>query len=304
MALNMPLELDPVVHPDAWLEARRKGIGSSDAAVVLGLSPYRTPLALWAEKRGLAPPQPETPAMRRGKLLEAHILDEAQELLGCELPSGARQVFLQHRDRPWQIATLDGLTVDGLVVEAKTVGWRSARFWGEPGTDEIPEPYLVQVQHQLAVAGRDEAAVVALIGGSDLHVYRIRRDDRLIDRMTAIEAAFWACVLDAVEPPVTDAADAEVLAYLHPPTDAAVELWGAVAAIADRYEECGRAAREAGQARDLARAELLAAMGDASRGTLPDGRTVSRKLVRREAYTVKASEYTTLTVKAPKGGAA
>jgi putative phage-type endonuclease len=279
----------------AWLDARRKGIGSSDAAAVLGLDPYRTPLGVWAEKRGLVPPVEETPAMRRGRLLEDHILDEAERLLDCG--PLARQAFVQHPLRCWQLATLDGLAESGLIVEAKTVGMRQARLWGEPGTDEIPDGYMVQVQHQMAVNGSDEAAVVALIGGSDLHVYRVRRDDRLIGRMVDLQAAFWASVIEGVEPPVTDAADAEVLAYLHPATDAAINLPPDVAKLADDYAEFGRVAREANASRDLLKAQILAAMGDAGRGTLPDGRTIVRRTIKRDGYTVKPSEYQTLTIK-------
>jgi putative phage-type endonuclease len=286
----------PATDRADWLAARRAGIGSSDAAAVLGVCPYRTAFQVWAEKRGLMPPPVETPAMRRGLLLEGHILDEAERLLECG--TLCRQVFVAHPDRPWQLATLDGLTADGtLIVEAKTVGYRQAHLWGEPWTDEVPDAYLVQVQHQLAVTGIGRAAVVALIGGSDLNVYHVERDDRLIGQLVDLEAAFWAGVRDGVEPPVTDPADAEILAFLHPITDAAIDLPPDVAELVDAYQDTGRTIRALEVSRGLARAQLLAALGDAGRGTLPDGRAVVRRLVKRAGYVVDPSEFQTLTVK-------
>lgn len=35
---------------EAWLQIRQQGIGSSDAAMAIGLSPYKSPLSLWLEK--------------------------------------------------------------------------------------------------------------------------------------------------------------------------------------------------------------------------------------------------------------
>lgn len=281
----------------AWLDARRRGIGSSDAAAVLGVDPHRTPLMVYCEKRGLAEPFEGNFHTRRGLAVEPVILDEAERLLGS--PIADRQVFCASADRPWQLATLDGLTADGRVVEAKSVGRRQWAMWGEEGTDDVPMHYLAQVQHQLAVTGRDEAVIAADLGG-EVVLYRVRRDERLIGRMVEIEAAFWAGVLDGIAPPVTDAADVEVLARLHPVTDAAIDLPPDVAAIVDRYAEFGRVAREAEAQRALAKAELLAALGDAGRGTLPDGREVVRSLVSRPEHSVKACQFQALRVRTPR----
>jgi hypothetical protein len=37
---------------DDWLEVRRTGIGSSDAAAAIGLNPYQSQLELWMQKTG------------------------------------------------------------------------------------------------------------------------------------------------------------------------------------------------------------------------------------------------------------
>jgi putative phage-type endonuclease len=60
---------------DEWLAARRTGIGGSDIAAILGLSPWRTPLDVYRDKVDGAE-QPETEAMRWGRLLEDVIARE------------------------------------------------------------------------------------------------------------------------------------------------------------------------------------------------------------------------------------
>lgn len=42
---------------EEWLDIRQQGIGSSDAAVAVGLSPYKSALSLWLEKTGRKQPE-------------------------------------------------------------------------------------------------------------------------------------------------------------------------------------------------------------------------------------------------------
>ncbi len=53
-----------------WLELRRQGLGASDMAAVMGVSPYKTPYQLWAEKTGATPEQKVGAAANRGVILE------------------------------------------------------------------------------------------------------------------------------------------------------------------------------------------------------------------------------------------
>ena len=58
---------------EQWLEARRKGIGGSDAAAILGMSHYSTPYSVFAEKMGALPEKEDSEAMRQGRDLEAYV---------------------------------------------------------------------------------------------------------------------------------------------------------------------------------------------------------------------------------------
>lgn len=189
----------------AWLAARRAGIGGSDVAAILGLSPWNTPLDVYLEKLGELPPTEETPAMHWGSTLEPVILDEFQRQTGQQV---ARNLpMTRHADHPHMIAHIDGMTADGAIVEAKTA--RSDHDWGEPGSADIPVYYQTQVAHYLAVTGARIAYVPVLIGASDFRIYQVDRDDSFIADLIDAERSFWhEHVVARVPPAPVNAADA------------------------------------------------------------------------------------------------
>jgi putative phage-type endonuclease len=178
-------------------------LGGSDAAPAIGVSPWKTPLQLYEEKLGLASPQPETPAMRWGKLLEDAIRVHYCALTGATLrePNGT----LIHPHFGWMSANLDGLTEGGRVLEIKTA--RSGDDWGEPGTDQIPTYYVPQVMHYLAVTRAQYVDVAALIAGHDFRLYTLERDEELIDALIEAEQDFWAHIMSCTPPDPVDLAD-------------------------------------------------------------------------------------------------
>jgi putative phage-type endonuclease len=183
---------------DDWLALRRRGIGSSDAPAVVGVSPYRTPLEVWAEKVGLAEPE-ENEAMRWGRLLEPVIAEEYSRAVGQQLWD-PRAIY-QHAEHAWMLATPDRLATPmapRIVIEIKTRAmWRQ--------DDDLPAHYRVQVQHQLAVLGLDRATVVILVGGQRLFWTDVERDDALIRDLTEQEREFWRRVeLRDPPPPVAE----------------------------------------------------------------------------------------------------
>jgi putative phage-type endonuclease len=183
---------------DEWLAARRAGIGGSDAAAVLGLSPWSSPLDVYLAKIGEAVDPADTPAMAWGRRLERVILDAYVEQAGVSVdaPVGVYRL-LRSSTRPWQIYSPDAMADDRLV-EIKTA--RTSEGWGEPGTGDVPDVYAIQVQHGMAVTGLPRCDVAVLIGGSDFRVYTVERDDALIADLIAAEASFWRRV-EARDPP-------------------------------------------------------------------------------------------------------
>jgi putative phage-type endonuclease len=178
---------------DAWLAERMNGIGSSEAAAAIGVNPYETALELYLAKLGLSDPVRETEAMRWGTRLEPVIAEAYSETTGYGFI--AEQLFVRSPTHDFMTSTIDRIRDDSRIVEFKCVGYRSAHLWGEPGSDEIPPHYLVQCQHQLICTGTEELDLAALIGGNELRIYHICRDDDIAARIVEREAEFWQRVL-------------------------------------------------------------------------------------------------------------
>lgn len=185
---------------DQWLQDRRAGIGGSDVAPILGLSKWRTPLDVYRDKRGESRPDEDNEPMLWGRALEPVIRQQYSDRTGRTVVVPNNMIF--HPKHEFMLANLDGVTDDNRLLEIKTA--RSGQDWGEPGTDEIPEAYALQVQHYLAVTGYAVADVAVLIGGSDFRLYEVPADTELQDMIIDAEAAFWQRVINGHEPdPIT-----------------------------------------------------------------------------------------------------
>jgi len=277
-----------------WLAARRSGIGGSDAAAVLGLSPFETPLSVYARKRGLLPDSEETPAMRFGKLLEPIIAGEYIRETGRTLRDPGRFTIARSEDVPYLFATLDReiLTADGKdvpsILEIKSTNAFRADDWA----DEAPAHVQVQGQHQLLVTGRAWVSFAVLIGGQDFRWVDLERNDKFIGVMRERLAEFWRRV-ELGDPPPAGAEDKEVLAALYPREAAGitVPLRGeAVTWDADR-EIATAEVKKWMRIKEEAEAKIKAAIGEAEAGLLPDGARYTWKTVAREAYQAAATSY-------------
>lgn len=190
-----------------WLQQRRSGIGGSDCPVVLGLSPHKSPYRLYMEKRGEIPgDQPDNASMLWGRVLEPVIREQYVERTGRTVSFD--MPIIKNEKFPFMLATVDGLTTDGRVLEIKTA--RGGSEWGEEGTDQIPENYLLQTQHYMAVTGLHVTDVAVLIGGSDFRIYEVPANYELQEMIIEAEAEFWESVTTGRPPAITSYADASL----------------------------------------------------------------------------------------------
>lgn len=189
---------------DAWLEARKAGFGSSDAAAAVGLDPEQTPEELVAEKIGLLPPRVETPRMRLGKLVEPLIASLYEDQTGTHVRR--RNLLLQHPKYPFVLASLDRERIgERRIVELKKR--EGLRDYGEPGTDEVPEKVLVQVQQQLLVLNYPVADVAVWDGDSpDVAIYHIEADREFHELIVDVEADLYDYVQRHELPPESERA--------------------------------------------------------------------------------------------------
>lgn len=295
----------PNTNRDQWLLDRRKGLGASEVAIALGLSPFKTPLALYYEKHGLAPSSPPTLPQKIGTYCEPAVLRLYQDWLEENEPLAGPMLFKDQEVRvsaktPWLFATLDAVGEDGRVVELKTVGWRDKEEWGPEGSDQVPLHYFIQCQIQAYVAEVPFVDLAALISGREFAVYRIERDDALLQNVIIPKAAaFWERV-QLMDPPFATGADVGLLNSFKPVKGKEVGLPDALSAQAVRYLELGSEIKAMEAERNAAKAALLEAVGDAETGRFSDGFTVVRKTQTRKEHVVKESTFNTLTVKMPK----
>ncbi len=185
------------------LEARRAGIGGSDAANIIGVEgAFGSALQVYKDKVSddNEPEIKNESALYWGSKLEDLVADSYTEKTG----EVVRRVndMRHHRDYPFIIAHLDR-KVQGKkkVLECKTANAFLKDKWGESGTDIVPEPYLVQITHYMNVMGWNEADIAVLIGGQDFRIYSFERDTELAEMILSQEIDFWKNHVEPRIPP-------------------------------------------------------------------------------------------------------
>lgn len=170
-----------------WLQERRMGLGGTDSAAIMGVSKFKTPMEVCLAKWGELPETPQNDLMRYGLLIEPVLRQWYVNETGrtVTVPDGV----IRHSKQPFLLASLDGFTDDGRVLEIKTAS--RGDEWGEPGSDEIPDAYMCQVQHYMYVTGAPVADVVVSIMGKMPVMYEVEADKELHDMMIQVESDFW-----------------------------------------------------------------------------------------------------------------
>ena len=263
----------------AWLRV----VTASKVAAIVGVSPYESPLSMWRKMRGLDAPDPDNPAMERGRLLEPAVLAwwharHPDARLVAEQPTWTLDGITWGAATPDEVVILDG---DLVAVEAKTTS--SWEAWGEPGTDEVPAWYAAQACWQLAMCPDARRVHVPVLGPRlDFREYVVERDDDLIGHLFAVVEDFADSLTQDVPPHISDhPADYAALCRSRTPDglDGDVEIDRALAAA-------WRAVLAAEDDAPVVRARLLDAMGTARRALDPDGVVIARQQRRGDAVTL------------------
>lgn len=216
---------------EGWLQERRQGIGSSDAAILLGCAPptWGSEYTLYMDKTGHAPAseeEDEPPELAMGRDMEPVIAARFARETGFELEDPGDFTIQRHPERPWQIST-----VDRFVHVPK---YLADEWGGERGIAELkmsffqsfagqaPVHYRVQVQHQMAVNDLPFALIAALDNWQLRWVVERRRPNFIRD-MTEVERAFWERI-ERREPPPVDGGPATTAFFksIRPHPDPAV----------------------------------------------------------------------------------
>jgi putative phage-type endonuclease len=193
----------PEDHSD-WLDQRRKGIGGSDAGAILGLNPYKSKYALWAEKTGkLDDSVPDNEAMRVGRDLEDYVAKRFMEETGKRVRKSG--FSYRSKEHPFMLANVDRLIIgEDAGLECKTANAMSKVDWA--GGD-IPPSYYCQCYHYMAVTGLKRWYIAILVMGKGFYWHCIERDEAEIEALVEAEENFWHLV-ETDEEPEIDGSDA------------------------------------------------------------------------------------------------
>ena len=213
---------------EQWLAERRKGIGGSDAAAIVGLNNWSSPYMVYADKLGLVPPKEDNEAMRLGRFLEPYIAQRFYEATNKRVKNC--NYILINKDYPFALANVDRMVIgENAGLECKSTSELNLkRFRG----GEYPENYYVQCVHYMAVTGAAKWYLAVLIGNKKFVWYEITRDEEEIAALMSAEKAFWEEYVEKdIAPPVdgtqaTEYALKAIYAESACNEDAPVDLFG------------------------------------------------------------------------------
>lgn len=280
-----------------WLVRRSYGIGASESAAILGLSPFMSPYALWAKKTGLVEDTDESELQRWGNILEPAICDEYSAQTGRKVIDHGRFAVRKSETCPVMLATLDREVhaddKDGPgCMDAKNVGAYRLDEW----KDGVPLYYQVQLQHQMEVTGWKWASIGALVGGNKFLWCDVERNESFINLLRAKCVEFWGLV-DSRTPPDVDGSTstAETLRRLFPrESGETIALPGEAMDWDYEIKEANEAIKTAEARKELAQSKIKAAMGTAAYGVLPGGGRFSLMTTTRKGSVTKDIEFRVL----------
>ena len=280
---------------------RKTGIGGSDAAAIVGLGKYATPLSVYLDKTTDIAKE-TTDAMERGNALEPFVKSLFERKTGwhVEPPS----VTQRNPDHPFMLANLDGLLPsERALAEFKTAAYTSKtkEEWGKEGTDEIPKHYLIQVAHYASVMEADTVHIGVLFGDEklfqsyralhtlstetgralsaedldtlqcDFRVYTYKRHSDLTRKLINKEKSFWFDHVMKKVPPCPQAGCVEDFLKAYPlATDRAVKVSAADLVKVQRLADIKQQIKALEEREDWAKAEVLNLFGEASLLVGPD----------------------------------
>ena len=209
---------------EEWLQRRRKTIGGSDAAGIVGLSKWASPFSIWTEKTGRAVEKEDTEAMRQGRDLENYVAQRWAEETGKRVYRVSAMLY--NPLYPFAHADVDRMVMgENAGLECKTtMSLDLKQFNGV----EFPVQYYAQCVHYLAVTGADRWYLAVLAYGRGFFTFVLERNQAEIDALMTAEAEFWKHVEQDI-PPTVDGSEAttSALQTLYPTSQKiTVDLFG------------------------------------------------------------------------------
>lgn len=274
-----------------WLSWRNKGIGGSDVAAVCGISKYKSPVELWMEKTGQIEPKKSSEAAYWGTILEPIVRNEFS--LRSNLKVQIVKSMFQHSKYSFMIANLDGLIIDPeygkCIFEAKTASSFKQNQW----EDNIPEEYMLQIQHYMAVTGLNKTFIAVLIGGNEFKYKLIKSDNEIINMIIKLENDFWNHVISNT-PPEIDGSEASkgLLNRLYPSSNSKshITLSNESTKLITQYEISKERESESKQMKNEAINKLKSMLGNSECGIINDRKVLWKSFNTEKLNTKKLKQ--------------
>jgi len=279
----MPIKKVKTKNHEEWLQLRSRYIGGSDAAAVVGMNPFSSPYALWAEKTGKKPGFSGNLATEVGTYLEEFVAQKFAQETGKKVRK-CNYSFLNSK-YPFAIANIDREIVgEDAGLEIKTTDSLNLKKFKN---GEYPENYYVQCVHYLAVTGKKRWYLAVLIGNKEFKWFTIERDEAEIAALMGEETALWECVKNDTPPEIDGLkATTDTLTTIYANSnDNTVDLIGYQKDLFI-YSELGQQIKELQAQQDEAANRIKAFMGESSGGVCGDFK-VSWKTASRRTFDSK-----------------
>lgn len=172
---------------ETWLRYRKYGIGGSDAGAICGVNPFCSPISVYYDKTTEEISEDDSETTRQGRDLEEYVARRFTEATGKKVRKS--NYLYRSTDHQFMLANVDRLIVgESAGLECKTASAWNENKWQD---GSVPDHYVIQCQHYMAVTGMKKWYIAVAILGRDFKWKTIERDDDLIKNLQVIEADFW-----------------------------------------------------------------------------------------------------------------
>lgn len=277
--------------PDKFFAERNTTIGGSDIAALAGFKAFGSKHRIYARLIGEDMPVEPSDRMIAGQYLELTIAqmfvdamafryNEKIRLLtrdesGCPL-FYKNSEFMWWGSHPDALVYREGEDTPYAVAQIKNIAADQAWQWGESGTDQAPESYLLQVHHEIGSIAEyhiESGYLVALIGGNDLRIYPVQRNEHILASIGDIGQQFIVCHVEPQIPPEIDASEdcTELLSMLRSNRDVEISATPEIDALAVEFKAAVEDLKAAEGVHDLLKNKIIAAMNAAGEATVVNG---------------------------------
>lgn len=251
----------------AWLEKRKHYVTGTDAAQLLGISPFGSKFSVWLDKTGQGQEIAQTGAMRAGLAFEADILKMYAEDTDAKVEHMDGYDLKTSDAYPRLGASLDGWNHTlGIPVDSKNIRWKTEK-WGDAWTSDFPEYYKTQLQVQMMVTGARFAHLAVMFSGQDFFIYQMEWDDELAEAIVDAADGLFELIASGEMPEA--GGDDNTSAYIKDHfgkgvADKEKEATDDVKAYIKAYKDAGAAEKEAKAKKEEYANRIKIFMGDAT----------------------------------------